>query len=78
MKTKRWVLKLILDEQPPEGAEDVGLITQLELTRAIGRAASSLEAQFDGLKVVDYRIHCNGREQPEVESLEAVKRFLAH
>lgn len=76
MKPKRWVLKLILDETPTASTEDE-LITQLERTRAIGRAASSLQAQLDGLKIVDYRIHCDGIEQPSAESLEAVKKLLA-
>ena len=76
MKPKRWVLKLILDETPTASTEDE-LIAQLELTHAIARAASSLEAQFDGLKIVNYCIHCNDREQPSVGSLEAVKKLLA-
>ncbi|MEA1997738.1 MAG: hypothetical protein U9N61_00220 [Euryarchaeota archaeon] len=47
---------------------------QQEITRTIGRAIGSIPPQLEGLKIVNYQIQCDDKEQPEAACLELRKK----
>lgn len=55
-------------------AEDDPCALQQAITRIIARAIGSIPPQLEGLKIVDYHIYFECKEQPEAECLKLVKK----
>lgn len=67
-KRGNWKIKFEMEEQLTSDADDP-CKPQKEITYIIARAISSIPPQLEGLKIVDYQILCNGKEQPEAACL---------
>jgi len=67
----KWKVDFEMEETLSTTTEEADTLTQhqREITHAIARGISAIVTTDKHLKIVDYRILKNGREQPEADAL---------